>query len=104
MRQPGWLSFRGEVVQRAFLLDVCLDQMVKAIRRLPGLLASVSLPEASVLSLPEACAPACLLDRAKLPALLRPEPLDVRQLRGAGCLRHEPHLQSGEECSWDSPF
>jgi hypothetical protein len=50
--------------------------MVKAMRLLPGLVTSLSLPEASVL-LPAAYGRVCLLELAKLPVPQpRPEPLD----------------------------
>jgi hypothetical protein len=52
--------------------------MVKAIRLLPGLVALLSLPEASVL-LPAAYGRVCLLDQVKLPVPRPgPEPFDPR--------------------------
>jgi hypothetical protein len=76
--------------------------MAKAMRLPLGLVASLSPPEGSVLLL-EACALACLLDRAKLPLLLQPEPLDPRQPLLAGFPLHEWQRQLAEEHSWDSP-
>ena len=70
------MSLWAEAVHR-LLLAVCLVQMVKAIHLLPGLVTSLSLPEASVL-LPAAYARVCLLDQAKPSPLLRPEPFDPR--------------------------
>src|SRR5262245_9903568 len=104
MCQQGWLSLRAEVALQGFLPGVCLVQKAKAIHLLPGLSVSVSLPEASVVLLTVACAPACLLNQVKLPAFPWLEPFDPRQLLPAGCLLHEPRLQSGEERSSDSPF
>ena len=69
------MSLRAEAVHRV-LLAVCPVQMVKAVRLLPGLVTSLSLPEASVL-LPAAYGRVCLLELAKLPVPQpRPEPLD----------------------------
>jgi hypothetical protein len=71
------LSLRAETVHR-HLLAVCHVQMVKAIRLLPGLVALLSLPEASVL-LPAAYGRVCLLDQVKLPVPRPgPEPFDPR--------------------------
>ena len=67
------------------LLAVCLVQMVKAMRRL----LAVQL----VLRRRQDHGPVSLLGQAKSAApLLRPEPLDPRQLVVAGCPLHE--LQS----------
>ena len=71
------MSLRAETVHR-HLLAVCHVQMVKAMRLLPGLVTSLSLPEASVL-LPAAYGRVCLLELAKLPVPRPgPEPFDPR--------------------------
>ena len=71
------MSLRAEAVPRV-LLAVCPVQMVKAVRLLPGLVTSLSLPEASVL-LPAAYGRVCLLDQVKLPVPRPgPEPFDPR--------------------------
>ena len=75
--------------------------MVKAMRLLPGLVTSLSPPEASVL-LPVAHGPVYLSDQAKPAPQPRPEPLDPRQPPVAGSLLYERRRQSEEERSWDS--
>jgi hypothetical protein len=72
-------------------------------RLLPGLVASLSLPEASVL-LPSASGRVFPLAQVKLPVPQPlPEPLDPRQPLVEGSLLYERQRQSAEERSWDSP-
>jgi hypothetical protein len=100
-RLQGSLSRRAEVVRQVLLAVVWLVQMVKAIRLLAVRAASPSRPEASV-SLPVVCGRVGLLGQAKPARLLRPEPLDPRQLLMAGFPLHEQQRQSAVERSWDS--
>ena len=104
------MSLRVEVGSRVLPVCLCFAQTVQVKCVLVVPLVSVLLlaapflcPVASLL-LPAAHGPVCLSGRAKSAApLLRPEPLDSRQLLAADFRQRERQHELVEECSWDSP-